>query len=147
MRSCVTDPRRGLSTDQDGRRPGDDLIGQADAGALSPSSAAGNFPIGTVGRRGPTIRPPTCGVPPVTPGQVRNAVNLAAGGISARLHLIIPTRFPQGSFCAIVLALPSRRPYFAAAGILVCNIRCLLQVCLRALSCRFCDLDLVAKSR
>ena len=51
----------------------------------SPITAAGSFPIITVGTPGPTIGPPTCGIggtPGVCIGQVCISVNRAAGGIA-----------------------------------------------------------------
>jgi hypothetical protein len=50
--------------------------------ALSPSTAAGIFPINTVGAPGPMIGPPTCGIggtPGCTCMQVCISVILAAG--------------------------------------------------------------------
>ncbi len=50
----------------------------------SPTTAAGNPPISTVGVQGPQTGPPTCGiggVPGITIGQVCRSVIRAAGGI------------------------------------------------------------------
>jgi hypothetical protein len=51
---------------------------------ISPITAAGIFPINTVGAPGPVIGPPTWGIgtiPGVCMGQVCISVTLAAGGI------------------------------------------------------------------
>ncbi|MEM9928489.1 MAG: hypothetical protein AAF840_01595 [Bacteroidota bacterium] len=52
---------------------------------MSPTTAAGNLAIKTVGTPGPTMGPPTCGMggkPGVTIGQVCISVRRAAGGIT-----------------------------------------------------------------
>ena len=59
---------------------------------MSPTTAAGIFPIKTFGTLGPTIGPPTCGIGEgnagVCMGQVCISVILAAGGIIFKLKVI-----------------------------------------------------------
>src|SRR3954453_1592014 len=55
---------------------------------MSPTTAAGIFPISTVGTPGPVIGPPTCGiggVPGVCIGQTRMSPRRAGGGIGSIL--------------------------------------------------------------
>lgn len=70
---------------------------------LSPTLAAGSFPINTVGSPGPTIGPPTCGIggtPGVCIGHWWKSVSRAAGGIFFNLswpwrHLWLILRRPK----------------------------------------------------
>jgi hypothetical protein len=56
---------------------------------ISPTKAAGNLPIITVGHPGPTIGPPTCGTGPVVIGQTCISVNLDAGGAILFIYFFV----------------------------------------------------------